>query len=155
MEIKILMGLPMSGKSTIAKKMISNFENCIIIECDEIRKMITGKDDKYDAFNINNEKIVWDTFNFMVNKSIEENKNIIISNTNLNLKKLNELLLLINNRAEIEIMLIDTPVDICISRLNDKDKHMIPIIEKMNIQMIETLKWLENEHIMYRLKGGV
>lgn len=138
MKATILIGLPMSGKSTYAK---ANKGNAVIIDCDCLRMMLTGEDDKYKAFNRDNEAIVWRTFDDILNHCKHINRDVIIANTNCNLGKL-KVFLDIFKGSEIEFIIIDTPKSVCISRLPSDAQHMVEIIDKVGEEMRVTCDWL-------------
>ena len=138
MKAKILIGLPMSGKSTYAK---ANKGNSVIIDCDYLRMMLTGEDDKYKAFNKNNESIVWRIFDDILNHCKHINRDVIIANTNCNLFKLQHLIYSLRHE-EIEFVLIDTPKSVCVSRLPSDAQYMAEIIDKFEEEMRVTCDWL-------------
>ena len=138
MKAKILIGLPMSGKSTYAK---ANKGNAVIIDCDCIRMRLSGEDNKYKAFNKDNEAIVWRTFDDILNHCKHINRDVIIANTNCNLGKL-KVFLDIFKGSEIEFIIIDPPKSVCISRLPSDAQHMVEIIDKMEEEMRVTCDWL-------------
>jgi predicted kinase len=138
MKATILIGLPMSGKSTYAK---ANKGSAVIIDCDYLRMMLTGEDDKYKAFNRDNEFMVWETFYGIISDCKYSNKDIIIANTNCNLSKL-RLLIDMFKGWEIEFIIIDTTKSVCISRLPSDAQYMAEIIDKMEEKMRVTCDWL-------------
>lgn len=145
MKIVITIGVPMSGKNYYAKQRKKELgDNWVIIEADEIRKMLTGKSNKYQAFNINNEKLVWDIINYSVEAALLNYKNIILSNTNTNLKILKDFIDT-HLQYKLEFVHINTPVKICIERLNDNSLHMIEIIKRMEEQKKNTLGYLKGK----------
>ena len=150
-KVTILIGIPNSGKSTYAKK-LSN-KNAIILDCDYIRMMLTGKEDKYDAFVKENEFFVWSAFNNILNNLIESNTDIIISNTNLNLKLLKDMVdkFLFVENYKIEFVDIETPTDICIERLNGKNQHMIEVIKRMKENKEQTVNWIFENKYNYKI----
>ena len=140
MKATILIGLPMSGKSTYAKL---NKGNSVIIDCDYLRMMLSGEDDKYKAFNKNNESIVWETFYDILSTCKCKNRDVIISNTNCNLNML-KVLIDIFKGHNIKFIIINTPKSVCISRLPSDAQHMAEIIDKFEEGMIQTVKWLRD-----------
>ena len=138
MKATILIGLPMSGKSTYAK---ANKGSAVIIDCDYLRMMLAGEDDKYKAFNRDNEAIVWRTFDDILNHCKHINRDVIIANTNCNLGKL-KVFLDIFKGSEIESIIIDTPKSVCISRLPVDSQYMVEIIDKFEEEMKMTCDWL-------------
>ena len=131
MKATILIGLPMSGKSTYAK---ANKGNAVIIDRDCIRMMLTGEDDKFRGFDVENESIVVYTSFDILNHCKHINKDVIIANTNCNLSKLQNLIYSLRH-DEIEFIMIDTPKSVCVSRLPADAQHMIPIIDKFEEEM--------------------
>lgn len=73
----ILRGIPCSGKSTWANKQ-SLFVK--IISCYEIRKEMFGK---HYTFSSANEVLIWDRFYLMLSKAVEQERDIVIDNTNI------------------------------------------------------------------------
>ena len=138
MKATILIGLPMSGKSTYAK---ANKGNAVIIDCDCLRMMLSGEDDKYKAFNRDNESIVWEIFYDIISYCKHINRDVVIANTNCNLGKL-KVFLDIFKGSEIEFIIIDTPKSVCVSRLPSDAQHMVEIIDKMEEGMRVTCDWL-------------
>lgn len=147
----ILIGVPNSGKSTYAKKLVN--KNTVMLDCDCIRMMLTGKEDKYDAFVKENEFFVWSAFNNILNNLIESNVDIIISNTNLNLKLLRDMVdkFLFVENYKIEFVDIETPVDVCIERLNGKNRHMVKVIKKMKENKEQIVNWIFENNYNYRI----
>lgn len=143
MKATILIGLPMSGKSTYAK---ANKGDAVIIDCDYLRMMLSGEDDKYKAFNKDNESIVWEIFYDILNHCKHVNKDVIIANTNCNLGKL-KVFLDIFKGSEIEFIMIDTPKSVCVSRLPSDAQHIVEIIDKMEKEMRVTCDWLREAGI--------
>jgi predicted kinase len=140
MKATLLIGLPMSGKSTYAKL---NKGNSVIIDCDYLRMMLSGEDNKYKAFNQKNESIVWETFYDILSTCKIKNKDIIISNTNCNLDML-KVLIDVFRGHKLEFVVMNTSKSICISRLPSDAQHMIEIIDKFEEEMIQTVKWLRD-----------
>lgn len=140
MTTTILIGLPMSGKSTYAKL---NKGSSVIIDCDYLRMMLAGEDNKYKAFNQKNESIVWETFYDILSTCKTKNRDVIIGNTNCNLNML-KVLIDIFKGHKLEFVVINTPKSICVSRLPSEAQHMIEIIDKFEEEMIQTVKWLED-----------
>lgn len=140
MKTTILIGLPMSGKSTYAKL---NKGSSVIIDCDYLRMMLVGEDDKYKAFNKDNESTIWETFYDILSTCKCKNRDVIISNTNCNLSMV-KVLIDVFKGHKLEFVVINTPKSICVSRLPSDAQHMISIIDKFEEEMIQTVKWLKD-----------
>jgi predicted kinase len=91
--------------------------------------MLSGEDDKYKAYNKDNESIVWETFYDILSTCKIKNKDIIIANTNCNLDML-KVLIDVFREYEIEFVVIDTPKSICVSRLPSDAQHMTNLKKK-------------------------
>lgn len=150
-KVTILIGIPNSGKSTYAKKLAN--KNTVILDCDYIRMMLTGKEDKHDAFVKENEFFVWSAFNNVLNNLIESNMDIIISNTNLNLFLLKDMVdkFLFVENYKIEFVDIETPVEVCIERLKGKNQHMVKVIKRMKENKEQIVNWIFENNYNYRI----
>ena len=148
--ILILQGIPGSGKSTYARKWVNEDpDNRIRINQDSIRLMFAPLDVYWkcskDALSKKEEivgQITKATIQYAMNKGLD----IVLDNTNLNPKSLNNILKLIHNANEIisnedkylrrketttyevHYMVFNTPVEECIER--DK-KREFPVGEKV------------------------
>jgi predicted kinase len=105
--------------------------------------MLSGEDDKYKAYNKDNESIVWETFYDILSTCKIKNKDVTISNTNCNLSKL-KVLIDVFRGHKLEFVVMNTSKSICISRLPSDAQHMIEIIDKFEEEMIQTVKWLRD-----------
>lgn len=101
--LRILKGLPGSGKSTIAKDLESR--GWKVVEKDIIRKTISG------------EKDVLQSRDHLIQHWLKKGKNVVCSDTNLHPKHILHLTRLgEESGAEVEVEFIDTSVDECIKR---------------------------------------
>ena len=131
-NVWIMVGLPGAGKSTYIKEKLP--KSISIVSQDYIRQELgIMKDDIHKAIGtIEQEKEVTKINDERVEKLIKDRKDFVIDNTNVKagrvenyynrLKKLG---------ANVKIVVVDTPVEICIKRRND----CIPenIIKQMNL----------------------
>ncbi len=166
MKIYFYVGLPRSGKTTLAKEYRN--DNEIIVDCDKIRAMLVAGDPA-SSYKKENEPIVWATFNALVKSAISNQKNVHIVNTNCNLpllKKLLEELKKFNaqqNRAndtEFDLdfywIIVDTPVEVCKQRALDNGQYtLLPVIENMKTGFKEVVEEIEKSfHHYYIIKVG-
>ena len=155
MKMTILVGVPMSGKSTLAKKIVDKNQGTVIIDCDMFRKMLTGESDKYKAFNINNEILVWGMFERSLNLILEEEKNVVIANTNCNLVNFKNLILKARiYNYEVEVVFLVTPIEICIERLPENSEHMISVIEAMEVGKVKIHEYCKENGIRCKTEFG-
>jgi predicted kinase len=141
-KVTIMIGLPMSGKSHWVK---NNVQDEIILNADSIRIMITGENDKLLAFKQKNEKLVWDIFGVSLSIALNTGRDIIIDNTNCNLKLLKKLVERIkSSNYEIEFKLIDTDLWL-IKKWLEMYPHMEHIVDKMNEGLQEVKEYINSE----------
>lgn len=131
-NVWIMVGLPGAGKSTYIKeklpKLISIVSQDYIrqelgIMKDDIHKAIGTTEQEKEVTKINDER---------VEKLIKDRKDFVIDNTNIKVGRVeNYYNRLKKLGANVKIVIVDTPVEICIKRRND----CIPenVIKQMNI----------------------
>jgi predicted kinase len=145
MKVRIMVGLPRSGKTTKAKEIVADG---VIVDCDRIREMLTGSDtDK--GFRPKNEKIVWSVFEDLWKKSLSLRRDVVIANTNCNLNILKEFVreielysTALNLDTQIEFHIVDTPIGVIMGRAQ-KMPEIIPIIKRMAEGYKEVKLWIE------------
>ncbi len=123
-KLYMMIGLPGSGKSTIATRILQR-ENAIIVSTDSIRKELFGNEEEQS----NNEKVF-----SVAEERIKENirsRNVIFDATNINYKKRMELLKRIKNAKKIAFLVL-TPYRECLWR-NEQRKRYVPteVIKRM------------------------
>jgi predicted kinase len=122
-ELVITIGLPASGKTTVAKEWVEEDPgNRVRVERDQLREMLTF------GFVAKNEKSVSDIRNQIVETYLKMGKSVIVSDTNFPWKVIRELRTLAqrNNSGFRVIDLTDENVAQCISRdQNRSDKEPV------------------------------
>ena len=122
----MMIGLPASGKSTIAKQ-ISESEGAMIVSSDEIRKEMGDENDQ-----TNNEKVFKEAEK-RLKEYLSQGKDVIFDATNINYKRRRDWLNRFN-KFDIEkiAVLVATTYEECLER-NDKRKRRVPegVIERM------------------------
>jgi predicted kinase len=130
-KIIMMRGLPGSGKSTYAKKLVSdNPEMYKRINRDDLRMMFDNghTSDK-------NEKFIKKVRDLLIVKALEEGKSVIVDDTNLsdtNEKRFRQLAREFTTKTsedvKIEVIQMETPVEECIARDAKREK---PVGEKV------------------------
>lgn len=112
-KVHIFKGLPASGKSTAAKKMLDeNPGKYKRINKDDLRAMLDNS-----RHSSANEKFVLKIRDLMLLQALEAGKHVIIDDTNINPKHLNRIKELVKGIAEIEIHdFMHVDVETCIQR---------------------------------------
>lgn len=152
MKAIIMIGVPGSGKSTIASQFAA--EGMTVLSADKIREQIYG-----DAAIQGEPERVWGQFYRELEVLIAARTEIVIDNTNVRSKDRKVLLeYLIPAGYYVEYWLIDTPVEKCLQR-NSQRERKVPesVILKMasTLQLnklvlrtecdnIRTINWMEN-----------
>lgn len=131
-NVWIMCGLPGSGKSTYIKKELP--KNIEIINQDSIRvELGIMKDDEHKAIgNSEQEKEVTRICLERIDKAIKERKDFVIDNTNVKAGRVqNYYDKLKKAGANIQIIIIDTPKEIC----KERRKEYIPekVIDDMQL----------------------
>lgn len=98
-KVILTKGLPASGKTTWAKKMLDeNPEQFKRINKDDLRAMLDNK-----FFSRKNEKFVLKIRDTIINEALNEGFNVIVDDTNINPKHHNHISQLVSGRAEVEV----------------------------------------------------
>lgn len=114
----MMIGLPGSGKSTIAKE-LSKKQNAHVHSSDEIRHELYGNEDNQD----NNEE-VFKKLNERINRDLSNGKNVIYDATNLSYKKRKIFLHTIKTECIKECQLIAVPYEECVNRNNKRNRKV-------------------------------
>lgn len=122
-KLILTVGLPRSGKSTIAKSL-----GYPIVNPDSIRLALYGQ-----RFLLEAEEMVWVLAKYMVaSLFLAGHKTVIADTTNTTEKRRK---FWIDKRWTIEYLEVPTSKEVCIKRAEDlNDPDIIPIIEKMAAQ---------------------
>lgn len=119
-KLFLMVGLPASGKSTIAKKYAEK-ENAIIISTDELRLELLGNEETQE-----NNELVFQEAEKRIKENLNNNKNVIFDATNINYRRRMDFLNRFNkfNPQKIAI-LVATPYEECLER-NLKRERIVP-----------------------------
>ena len=112
-KLRLMCGVPGSGKSTYAKSMLQEGE--VYISRDEIRFSMVAEDEPY----FSKEDEVFETFVHTIVVNLRDGKTVYADATHLNaksrLKLLNEIEMYLMPH-EIEIICMKTPLELCLER---------------------------------------
>lgn len=130
MKLYMLIGLPASGKSTYALKLLELCkklnEEAIIISSDEIRKEILG-----DVNDQTQNSLVFEEVEKRVLENLKEH-NVIYDATNINYKRRMNFLKKVGNYCAKIAILMATPYETCIERNNQRERKVpIEAIKRM------------------------
>lgn len=116
-KLIILVGIPGSGKTTLANKITARGYTCL--NADSIRQELWG-----DAADQREPEKVFDIFFKQLEDVLAEGKDVVIDNTNINTKQRKPII----ERAakagytDIQLWLLDVPLDVCLERNKKRDR---------------------------------
>lgn len=109
----ICCGLPGSGKTSYAIARARADSNIIVVERDQLRKMMYGT---YYGPEVDEDQVTAAQIG-LINAMFKKDRTVIVSDTNLRRKNVQNLVNLANRwGAQIEFVYFDVPVDTCVER---------------------------------------
>jgi len=134
-KLVVLRGLPASGKSTYAARLV--MEGYKRINADDLRLMVDN-----GIYSRQNEKFIVDIMQTMAALAIQSGFNVVYDNTNFNPWHIRWARSLAKEtNAELQIIDIDTPLSVCLERDLQRTKGRVgkEVIMKMYT------KWFVND----------
>lgn len=140
-KVILMKGLPGSGKSTVAKKIIAdNPETYKRINRDDLRAMFDN-----GFASQANEKFIKKMRDVLIIQALEEGKSIVVDDTNLSDKNYNRISQLVreynlkfSENVVVEIKEMDTPIEVCIERDALRENPVgAKVIKRMNNQFFK------------------
>jgi len=126
--IKLLVGIPASGKSTWKKKFLLNNRGWVSVCRDEYRLMLDGS----QIMDFKGEKLVTELVNNAIALAVKSKYNVLIDQTNVNLKYLNEMVAFCEKIADVEFQIFDITEKVAIERDANRDAKVgAEVIKKM------------------------
>ena len=144
-KIIVLSGVSGSGKSTRACELQKLNPNSVIINRDKLREMFFGysEDNIKEYYKLpdlfSKESLITKYCDKIIKQSLENNKTVIIDNTHVKLKYINEIKKKFGN-YEISFELIDTPLEECFKRNSIRTRRVDEIIIKEQFNNLKILK---------------
>lgn len=130
-KIVLLSGIPASGKTTLAQKLVDKGYVCL--NADSIREELWG-----DAAEQKEKEKVFAIFFQRLEKALTRGWDIVIDNTNINRNHRHPIIERARNAGytDIQIWILDTPLEICLKR-NLERARQVP--EEIVINMHSSL----------------
>jgi len=146
-SIIVLIGISGSGKSTVARGLFVNQfgHNCVIVNRDKIRELLYGYTEEtishyYKLPNLFlKEKEVSKYQDLLISQALSDNKIVIIDNTHLKLKYINEIKTKYSN-CFIHFKLVECDVDTAIARDSKRTRKVGEEIIKSQNSDLKQLK---------------
>lgn len=152
-QIIVTVGVPASGKSTWAKNFVAENPSFVKIERDDFRygmKNISIGDKRFENF-------ITELQYKAIHTALNNKYNVIVSDTNCNLKYLKILLKEFKYKADIQLKFFQTDLELCISRDSYRERSVGKnVINKMweGCQEVvnEYMKEYSNQEILFSRK---
>lgn len=145
-----MVGLPASGKSTIAKE-LSTYENAVIHASDELRKELFGDENANDKNDI-----LFAELHKRIKNDLLEGKNVIYDATNINYKKRKAFLEEIKKiNVFKKCILVATPYEDCLIQNSTRERKVPEYVIKRMYKQINIPQWYEgwdDIEIVYNVK---
>lgn len=140
-KLVMLKGLPGSGKTTIAKKLV-NYDGYIRVNKDDLRGMLhNGKHTKA------NEGQVIAIRNTIISDALKRGRDVVVDDTNFNpIHEQSLQVLAKEHSAAFEVQFIDTPIEICIKRDLERFNSVgEAVIRQMYTQYIQPILYADEQ----------
>lgn len=127
----MMIGLPGSGKSTIANE-IGKELRIPVVSSDEVRKEVTGSEEDFSK-----DGYIWGEVIPNKLKSALLKGDVIFDATNLRVRDRNKTKKAIGLEHEYQAIYVDVPLETCIERQGNRDRKVPPErIEEMHNEMV-------------------
>jgi len=120
LECIILIGVPASGKSTWAKEFLAKNENFVRINRDDFRFMLRNT----PTCEPKVEDAITDLFYQAIDIALSKKLSIILDNTNLKKRYIDEFVAYVEHRANIRFMVFDISLEKAIERDMNREKSV-------------------------------
>jgi predicted kinase len=128
LKILILVGIPASGKSTWSADFVRRNSDWVRVNRDDFRKMLKNA----QVCEPKVEDMITDMMKVSITKCLSRKMNVIVDNTNLKAKYINDLVDTFKYSADIDYRIFDISVDKAIERDNNRDAKVGEgVIKKM------------------------
>lgn len=154
--ITVLIGISGSGKSTYTKEVLEDL-NTVRINRDDTRRMLFGVEQSdqsyYSRKNLRAcEDLVSETLEDVIYNALHKNRNIVLDNTHLQKKYLDEILFKYNHLADIEFKFFDVELKEAQRRVIERAKDgslNVDYIQKQIKEYEKLKKVLYGERLFY------
>ncbi len=120
LKVKILIGIPNSGKSTWALNHVLRNPEWIRVNRDDFRVMLKNQ----YVCEPKIENLINDIQDTVILNSLSKGLNVIIDNTNLKASHINHIIELVKHSATVEFQIFDISINKAIERDNSRDKKV-------------------------------
>jgi len=121
LTLHIMQGLPGSGKTTEAMRILRSGNNIVRVSNDDLTKMLTGNDFDTRVANIINSVRI-----HIIKEALEHGLSVIVDTTNLT-KRSVKTLTMIGDEQGAQVFrrsLLDVPLSVCLQRNASRDRRV-------------------------------
>lgn len=137
LKVKILVGIPGSGKSTYCDEFLKNNSNYLRVSRDSFRFMLRNQPFCHSS----TEDLITNLIDVTITKSLLKNRNLIIDNTNCKASYINHFIELVKHTADVEFEIFNVDKETCIQRdLNRQKSVGKDVINKMALDFDNLIK---------------
>lgn len=133
--VRILIGIPASGKSTWCKEFLAKNPNWVRVNRDDFRHMF--RNEPICEFKV--EEMITDVSNAAIMEALQYKKNVLVDNTNLKQEYIDAVVDLVSTYADVEFLTFDISLDKAIERDANREKK---VGEKVITKMFKEYKKL-------------
>jgi len=129
LKITLAIGIPASGKSTWSKEFVRRNTDYVRVCRDDYRLMLAQS----QMLDPKGERLVTQLVENAISTAINFKFNVIVDQTNVNIKYLAEMVDFCQTLADVEFKIFDVPVDLAIERDSKRGAAMVgeEVIKKM------------------------
>ncbi len=120
LSVKILVGLPASGKSTYTKDFLKRNQDWVSVSRDTFRYGLRNEGWTEDKI----EKMISELVDVTIIKCLNKKLNVIIDATNLKKEYIDHFVDLVKYKANVEFNVFDVPVETCIERDKNRERSV-------------------------------
>jgi len=129
--VRVLIGPPASGKTTWTKQFLLRNRDWVSVNRDAFRFMF--RDEPTPEPRV--EDLITEMQAEAIVKALNKGLNVIVDNTNLRHKYLNEIIQLVQFKADVEFQIFDAPLHVCQKRDKERAKSVgDEVVNKMHNQ---------------------
>jgi predicted kinase len=130
-KIKLMVGVPGSGKSTYALNLVRSDSSWVRVSRDDMRVMLAGHYYPGERY----ETLVDGMIDFTINNALEKGWNVVIDNTHCKIQTLKQTIAKWSKKGEVELEIIGSELSMEQIKEQNKQRHKVvpeDVIDRMN-----------------------
>lgn len=135
-KIILTIGIPASGKSTWRRNFLSDNENYVCVSRDDFRYMLRNE----SFLDSKGEKFISELVEQAIIRAIKNKYNVIVDQTNVNIKNLKPLVEFCEKLADVEFKIFDITKEVALERDSKRERKVgKEVIERMHKNYLDLL----------------